>query len=127
VTMSLIVCTVGIGNSMLMSVTERFKEIGTMKCLGALDSFIVKLFLIEAGLLGITASVLGWLIGFLFTVLAGLVQDGSKFWGKLPPAEVAVSFVICISAGMLLTVLATIFPAIRASKLPPAAALRVEV
>src|SRR5262249_9292677 len=45
VVMSLVVCTVGISNSMLMSVTERFKEIGTMKCLGALDSFIVKLFL----------------------------------------------------------------------------------
>jgi len=39
--MSLVVATVGIVNSMLMSVTERYKEIGTMKCLGALDSFIV--------------------------------------------------------------------------------------
>ena len=62
VTLSLVVCTVGIANSMLMSVTERFKEIGTMKCLGAMDGFIVKLFLLEAGFLGILASVLGWVV-----------------------------------------------------------------
>src|SRR5205814_4720501 len=76
VVMSLIVCTVGITNSMLMSVTERFKEIGTMKCLGALDSFIVKLFLIEACLLGMTASLIGYLIGFGFAMVAGAVQNG---------------------------------------------------
>ena len=45
IVLSLLVCVVGITNAMLMSVTERFREIGTMKCLGALDSFIVKLFL----------------------------------------------------------------------------------
>ena len=43
--MALLVCFVGIMNAMLMSVTERFKEIGTMKCLGAKNSFVVKLFL----------------------------------------------------------------------------------
>jgi predicted lysophospholipase L1 biosynthesis ABC-type transport system permease subunit len=127
VVMSLVVCTVGISNSMLMSVTERFREIGTMKCLGALDSFIVKLFLLEAGLLGLTASFLGYLIGFGFVVLVGLVQDGFRVWSKLPIGEVAAAFGWCLTAGMTLTVLATIFPAMRASKLPPAAALRVDV
>src|SRR5262249_22715818 len=127
VVMSLVVCTVGISNSMLMSVTERFKEIGTMKCLGALDSFIVKLFLLEAGILGLTASFIGYAIGFTFVLLVGLIQEGNKLWGRLPPGEVGLSFVWCMIAGALLTVLATIFPAIRASKLPPAAALRVEI
>ncbi len=127
VTMSLVVCTVGISNSMLMSVTERFKEIGTMKCLGALDSFIVKLFLMEAGMLGLAASLLGFVIGLGFTVLGGLFRDGMKVWGKLPFMEVSAIFTWCLLAGMTLTVLATIFPAIRASKLPPAAALRVEI
>jgi hypothetical protein len=46
--LALLVAFVGILNAMLMSVTERFREIGTMKCLGALDSFIIKLFLIES-------------------------------------------------------------------------------
>ena len=46
--LALLVAFVGIVNAMLMSVTERFREIGTMKCLGALDGFIVKLFVIES-------------------------------------------------------------------------------
>jgi putative ABC transport system permease protein len=127
VVMSLIVCTVGITNSMLMSVTERFKEIGTMKCLGALDSFIVKLFLIEACLLGITASLIGYVIGFGFAMIAGAMQSGFKQWSLVPPGAVLQALVACLLVGGLLTVLATIVPAIRASKLPPAAALRVEV
>ena len=55
VVMSLLVSAVGITNSMLMSVTERYKEIGTMKCLGALDNFIVKLFILVSGVLGFSA------------------------------------------------------------------------
>ena len=127
VTLSLVVCTVGIANSMLMSVTERFKEIGTMKCLGAMDGFIVKLFLLEAGFLGMVASVLGWTVGYGAAVLAGLMHDGAKLWPKLPITEVLTSLGWSLLAGAILTVLATIFPAIRASKLPPAAALRVEI
>src|SRR5438128_7231743 len=117
VALSLIVCTVGIANSMLMSVTERFKEIGTMKCLGAMDGFIVKLFLLEAGFLGVVASVLGWIIGYGATVLIGLFHDGAKLWPKLPPEQVLRSLVESLVAGALLTVLATIFPATRASNL----------
>jgi putative ABC transport system permease protein len=127
VVLSLIVCTVGIANSMLMSVTERFKEIGTMKCLGAMDGFIVKLFLLEAGFLGMLASILGWIVGYGATVLIGLFHDGAKLWPKLPGGDVLSSLVWSLLAGGILTVLATIFPAIRASKLPPAAALRVEI
>ncbi len=65
VIMALMVCTVGITNSMLMSVSERFREIGTMKCLGALNSLIVRLFLIEALFMGIVSSFGGWLLGFV--------------------------------------------------------------
>jgi len=127
VTMSLIVCTVGIANSMLMSVTERFKEIGTMKCLGALDGFIVKLFLLEAGFLGIIASFVGWVIGFGGAVLVGLIQAGGELWARLPAEQVFSSFAFSMLAGTVLTVLATIFPAIKAAQLPPAAALRSEI
>jgi predicted lysophospholipase L1 biosynthesis ABC-type transport system permease subunit len=127
IALSLLVSTVGIANSMLMSVTERFKEIGTMKCLGALDGFIVKLFLIEAGLLGLTASVIGWFIGYLSVVFFGFVREGMKLWPKLPLSEIGTSFLLCLATGAVLTILATIFPAIRASRLPPAAALRVEI
>lgn len=127
IALSLMVSTVGIANSMLMSVTERFKEIGTMKCLGALDGFIVKLFLIEAGLLGMTASVFGWIIGYLSILLVAFIREGGKLWAKIPISEVGTSFVLCLAIGAVLTVLATVFPAIRASQLPPAAAMRVEI
>ena len=127
VSMSLIVCSVGIANSMLMSVTERFKEIGTMKCLGALDSFVLRLFLLEAGFLGIIASALGWVLG---TLLMFVINGFSNGW----PAVLSVgvggylkSFGICVVVGMVLTLLATIFPALRASQLPPASALRSEI
>jgi len=127
VSMSLIVCAVGIANSMLMSVTERFKEIGTMKCLGALDGFIVKLFLLEAGFLGILASLIGFLLGFSGATLIQWAQVGPKLWERLPAGEVASAFGMAVAAGAVLTVLATIFPAIKAAQLPPAAALRSEI
>src|SRR5215207_9369918 len=61
--LALLVAFVGILNSMLMSVTERFREIGTMKCLGALDGFIVKLFLLESLFQGFVGTVLGVILG----------------------------------------------------------------
>ena len=65
VIMCLIVCVVGISNSMLMAVTERFREIGTMKCLGALNKFVVELFLLESGFQGLAGAILGSFIGFV--------------------------------------------------------------
>jgi ABC-type lipoprotein release transport system permease subunit len=134
VSMSLIVCTVGICNSMLMSVTERFKEIGTMKCLGALDNFIVKLFLLEACFLGVIASFIGFIIGFTGAVIGGFIAGGSEVWERIPFATgsfqnmgVVEAFCFSMVAGTVLTVLATIFPSVKAAQLPPAAALRSEI
>ena len=59
ITLSLLACLVGVTNSMLMSVTERIREIGTLKCLGALDSFIVKTYLIESSLQGVLGTLVG--------------------------------------------------------------------
>jgi ABC-type antimicrobial peptide transport system permease subunit len=127
VVMSLIVCTVGISNSMLMSVTERFKEIGTMKCLGALDSFVRRLFLIEAAFLGIIASTIGWFVGYLGMFLLFLIRQGWAVAAGVSLRSVLMDLVTCVVVGTILTLLATVFPAQRASKLPPAAALRSEI
>jgi len=81
VIMSLLVCLVGITNAMLMSVTERYKEIGTMKCLGAYDIFIVELFFIESALVGFIASIIGWLLGVSAVVLVKLFGEGFKVFG----------------------------------------------
>jgi len=74
-----------------------------------------------------TASLIGYIIGFGFAMIAGATQNGFKQWSLVPASAVLQAFVVCLLVGGLLTVLATIVPAIRASKLPPAAALRVEV
>jgi len=127
VVMSLLVCTVGISNSMLMAVTERFKEIGTMKCLGALDSFVVILFLFESGMLGICASVLGWVIGFASMVLIAGTSKGWDIVATMSAVDVLKTFGWSVAIGMILTLCATIAPAWRASKMPAAMALRSEI
>lgn len=125
--MALLVCFVGIMNSMLMSVTERFKEIGTMKCLGALDSFIVKLFFIEAVLMGFIASALGWLLGWLITSVVHLITSGTKDFGAAFWTGSASQAVLSIAIGAGITLFAGIPPAMRVAAMPAAAALRSEV
>jgi len=127
VVMSLLMSTVGISNSMLMAVTERYKEIGTMKCLGALDSFIVKLFFLESGLLGVVASFIGFFVGWGLVFLINLFRQGSAVFSAVSLGALGWLLLQAMAIGVLLTVVATILPAIRAAKMPPAAALRVEV
>jgi len=127
VVMSLLMSTVGISNSMLMAVTERYKEIGTMKCLGALDSFVVKLFFLEAGILGVVASAIGFLVGWGLVFLINLFRLGASVWSAATPLELLGLLGQAMVIGVVLTVVATILPAYRAAKMPPAAALRVEV
>jgi ABC-type antimicrobial peptide transport system permease subunit len=122
VVMSLLVCVVGITNSMLMSVTERFKEIGTMKCLGALDSFIIRLFLIESALLGFFGSLVGSLIGGLFMLLTVIGYFGHFNWGMF-----VLYIGACIVIGTFLSVIAAVPPAMRAAKMQAADAMRSEI
>ena len=125
--MSLLVCMVGITNSMLMAVTERFKEIGTMKCLGALDSFVVLLLVLESSMLGICASAMGWVLGFGAMVLIAGMSKGWSMVATLNPMDVMATFGVCLIAGMSLTLIATILPAMQAAKMPAAMALRSEI
>ncbi len=127
VVMSLLVCGVGITNSMLMSVTERFREIGTMKCLGAVDEFIVRLFLIESAVLGTLGSIVGAIIGLLVMLLVYVIKEGSSVPALMNWSEMLRYLLIGIGLGTLLSLFAAVPPAMRAAKLPPAAALATEV
>jgi ABC-type antimicrobial peptide transport system permease subunit len=127
VIMSLLVCTVGITNSMLMSVTERYKEIGTMKCLGALDSFVVELFLLESGMLGVISSFIGWFAGWGVIMLLAMGSHGVAILGKVGFLPILGTLGIAMLVGVSLTMIATIAPAVRAAKMPPAMALRAEI
>lgn len=125
--MALLVCFVGIMNSMLMSVTERFKEIGTMKCLGALNRFIITIFMIEAALMGVGASVLGWFLGWASIALVHLVTDGVHVFGADFWSGTLKQALLTIALGMGITLVAAIWPSVRAAAMPPAVALRTEV
>ena len=123
---SLLVCGVGITNGMLMSVNERYREIGTMKCLGALDWFVVKLFLFEAAFLGIVGSIIGALLGFIFSLLAWMSQY-SHVLGSMPWGDAMLRLLAAVAVGSALTVAGAIYPARRAGKMPPADAMRTEM
>jgi len=125
---SLGVTVIGISNAMLMSVTERFREIGTMKCLGALSGFIRRIFLIESSLMGAVGGFAGTILGALFSMVAfaftyggGLVLS-SMNWGLL--ATYAVASMI---AAVILSIIAAIYPASFASRMVPATALRTNI
>ncbi|MBI2297605.1 MAG: FtsX-like permease family protein [Armatimonadetes bacterium] len=125
IVMALMVSVVGISNSMLMAVAERFREIGTMKCLGALDSFIVKLFVIESGLLGLLAGLFGAVLGMGLTYVIKAMKLVFSF-GDVSGDMLRI-MLYSVVLGTVLSVLAAILPANQAAKMPAAAALRTDV
>lgn len=127
VVIALIVCAVGIVNSMLMAVTERYKEIGTIKCLGATDESILEIFFVEAALLGIIGGVIGAIIGLLAALITYGFQVGWAAVSNVPLSNYLYNFGIAIGAALLLSIIGTIYPAYYAAKLDPATALRYEV
>jgi putative ABC transport system permease protein len=127
VVMALLVCGIGITNSMLMSVTERFQEIGTMKCLGALDTFVVRLFLIEAAVIGCLGSFVGLVIGFLFVMFFYSIKAGFSVMAKVSWPQLLLYMLLALLIGAALSLISAIPPAVRASRMPPAAALRTEI
>ena len=128
IAVSLGITLIGIANAMLMSVTERFREIGTMKCLGALSSFVVKLFLIESALVGLVGSICGAVAGAIFAILAYAWSYGlAPVISSISYAALASMAGQCLIGGMALAVMAGIYPAWLASKMIPAAALSSHV
>ena len=126
VILSLLVCVVGIVNAQLMAVTERFREIGTMKCLGALDRFILRLFVLEAGMQGIAGALAGAFAGALFALLNSIIRFGSPALGHLSLVDLSVSLGISVVVGFLLSLLGVFYPALVAARMQPVEAMRVE-
>ena len=127
VVMSLLVCGVGITNSMLMSVTERFREIGTMKCLGAMDEFIVRLFLIETAVLGFLGAIVGAILGHVIMLLVSIIRFGVSVVPKIDWGQMLIYIGFALLIGCVISLVAAVPPAVRAARMPPAAALSTEV
>ena len=124
---ALIVSVVGITNAMLIAVYERYREIGTMKCLGALDAHIVMLFLVEAIIQGLIGGAVGFLLGVLTGLLSAGFTTGFDIILKAPGLDLLAYLVGSIALSIGLSAAATLYPAWRAARLNPVEALRYEL
>lgn len=132
---SMLVSAISIANTMVMSIYERTKEIGIMKVLGCIVSDIRKLFLFEAGMIGVMGGLIGIFLGYLTSF--GINQLGGPMFGTLlgnpggmtktyfsviPLYLPLISFAISLSVGLL----AGYFPARRATKIRAIEAMKTE-
>ncbi len=117
--LSLLVGGIGVMNIMLVSVTERTREIGLRKALGAPPGAIRNQFLVEAGTLGLTGGVIGAALGVVAALTLPKVIGSSI---EVSGLAIAVSLVVAIGIGLVFGV----YPATRAARLAPIDALRTE-
>lgn len=122
--LSLLVCVVGIVNTQLMAVADRFREIGTMKCLGALDRFVLRLFLIEATLQGIIGSAIGGIMGALISLSGAGLKFGLIAFTSVGIGNVAQVIISAVLLGCFLSILGVLYPALLAAKMRPVEAMR---
>ena len=130
VLISLLVTIMGVTNAMLMSVTERFRDIGTMKCLGALSSLVRTLFLLEAAFMGAVGGLAGVVGGLLFTLGTYALPYGATLVLEAlahGSAFLAGRALLALAAGIGLSVVAALYPAGVAARMVPADALRSNV
>ena len=119
---ALLVAAIGIMNTMMMSIFERTKEIGIIKVLGCRIDNIAGLFLTEAAYIGLFGGALGMGLSFGISALLNVFLASSGLRSIIPAylviGAVLFSIIVALAAGM--------YPAIRAMKLSPLAAIRNE-
>ena len=114
---SLLVAGIGIMNIMLVSVTERTKEIGLRMSVGANGKDISRQFLIESILISMTGGLMGIALGYVVSAVAATFMTVS-----VPIWSVMVSFLVCVLRGLVFG----LFPARKAARMDPIEALRYE-
>ena len=121
---SLVVGAIGIMNSMYTSVLERTKDIGIMKAIGARNSDILKIFLIESGLIGLVGGIFGILLGSAMALIIGQLSKNAGFSLiiKIEPLVLIFGLLFAFVVGII----SGILPAYQASRLKPVDALRYE-
>jgi putative ABC transport system permease protein len=116
---SLVVGGIGIMNIMLVSVTERTREIGTRMAVGAHGRDILTQFLIEA----VSLSSVGGLLGIILGIVASKILSAIKHWPSLiSPGSIVLAFLFSAAVGIFFG----FYPARKAAALDPIEALRYE-
>ena len=118
VSVALLVGGIGVMNIMLVSVTERTKEIGVRRAIGARRVDIILQFLLEASMLTGAGGIIGVVVGFLISLLLNALLMPSK----VPLLFVFIGFSVSVAIGLI----AGLYPAFKASRLDPIEALRYE-
>lgn len=124
---SLLVAAIGIANTMMMSIYERTKEIGVMKVIGCGLKNIRQLFLLEAGFIGLTGGVIGNLLSLAMSAVINMLVSGRSM-GVTGNISCIPLWLVLLSIGfaVLVGTAAGYFPARRAMRLSPLAAIRGE-
>jgi len=123
---SFVVCIVGITNAMLMSVTERFREIATMKCLGATDGFIMINFILESIMQGVAGGAVGVVLGLVLGMLRAWGSYGLMALTAMPALAVLAAASVALAVSIIISALAAVYPAWVAARLAPMEAMRIE-
>ena len=121
---SLLVGGIGIMNTMYTSVLERTKEIGIMKAIGAKNSDVLLIFLIESGFLGLLGGIIGLTLGILISKSVEIIATNVLGTGLL---KASISIYLLAGAllfSFLIGSISGVLPAIQASKMTPVKALR---
>jgi putative ABC transport system permease protein len=121
---SLLVAAVSIFNVMMMSVTERIREIGILRSIGTQKTEIRKMFIYEACILGIIGAVIGALLSIAMGYLVVLGMVGSTDYFFSPESLIYIPFAMAV--GVIICVVSGVYPAWSASNLDPIEALRAE-
>jgi putative ABC transport system permease protein len=121
---SLLVAAVSIFNVMMMSVTERIREIGILRSIGTQKGEVRRMFVYEAGILGIVGAGIGAVMSLTFGYLFVLAMVGTTDYFFAPQSLIYVPFAMLV--GIVICIVSGVYPAWKASNLDPIEALRAE-
>jgi ABC-type antimicrobial peptide transport system permease subunit len=127
---ALVTASLGIINTLVMSITERRREIGILKSLGGQESDIRKLYLVESGVIGAVGSAAGIIIGWAGTKVVAAIISRLMEREEMPvfdPFHLPLWLIaLAFSFGLLVSLAAGLYPAARAARVDPVEALRSE-